>query len=176
MMLIGFLGAFFGLEYIINILEQFGISTANDYIVLTAIGNIQISVSIAALRVFLAAGAVFFEFVIIIQAMSDRIFDTLKALIRPLIMIIPISVFFSAVYKTFEPVIRSLLPLEFGGTNPNYIATAADNGILVRNVLITFGAMLLYILFNTILGGGTSAEVKTLQAELKRCRDRLRRG
>ena len=176
-MLIGFLTGFFWLDDFTRLLGALGIaSVAGDDLVIATLRGFQISVSISSLRVFLAAGSVFFEFIIIIQAMFDRILDSLKALIRPLIMLVPISAFLVSAYDTFEPVVRSLLPVEFGGANPDYIATAASNDTLARSVLFTFGAMLLYLLLSSVIGGGSVAEVRALRAELRRCRERLRQG
>lgn len=174
-LLICFLTGFFWLNDFAQLLGILGIaSVSGNDLVIASLGGFQISMSLTSLRVFLAAGAVFFEFIIIIQAMFDRVLDSLRALIRPLVMLVPIYIFVSNAYETFEPVVRSLLPPELGGANPNYIAAAASNETLANNVFITFLAMLLYLFLSSILGGGTAAEVRNLRAELKKCQDKQR--
>ncbi len=176
-MLVLFLTGFFWLDEFIQLTNVLGLaSVAGDDLVIGSVAGFQISMSISSLRMFLAAAAVFFEFIIIIDVMFDRILDSLRALIRPLVMLVPISAFVFSAYRTFEPIIRSILPPELGGANPEYLSTAASNETLAQNLLLTFGAMLLYLLLSAIFGSSSSAEVKALRAELKKCRDRQRQG
>ena len=175
-LLVGCLFGFFWLNEIVQTMGIFGVSTVGDDIILATLNNFQIAVSMSALRVLLAGGSVFFQFIIIVRVMSDRIFDSLRVLIRPLIMLVPISVFVLSAFRTFEPIIRSLLPPELGGENPDYIASVANSETLARSVLITFGAMLFYLVLSAIMGDNSSAEIRNLRAELRRCRERQRQG
>ena len=81
-----------------------------------------------------------------------------------------------ALYKTFAPIVESLLPqavVGAAGDNPAYIAQAAQDGSLTRGILITLGTMLLFLLAYRALTA-ESEEVRALKAELARTRRALR--
>ncbi len=172
LLLVIFLIAFFGLDQFTQLL---GIAVANDNIPIATINNVQIMLSRSELRVFLGGGIVFFEFAIIMLSMFDRVLDSLKAVVKPITVLVPLIGFVYSVYQTFSPVVKSLLPTEIGGAEPGYIATAAQDETLGLNVLLTFGMMLLYLAITRIVGGD-SPEVKALKAENARLKKELRRG
>lgn len=174
-LLIGFLAGFYGLDYVLQALQGLGLaSVSGDSVALAQVAGMQISLSLSALRVFLAAGAVFTQFVIVLS-MFDTVLDALKLIIRPLLMLVPIIVFLFTAYNTFEPIVRSLLPAEVGGADSAYIANLADNE-LPRTLLYMFGAIIFFWLMSGVLySRSAAAEVERLRAELRRCQERQRR-
>lgn len=164
LLLIVFLVAFFG-----------GIDALNQYLG----GEVQIlgtSLKSPEVQVFLGGGIVLFEFIIILFSMLDRIIDTIKEVIRPVAKLIPLGAFLTAIYQTFEPIIKSFLPEQVvgaAGNNPGYIAQAVNDGTLTQGILLTLGTMILFLLAGRALRPD-NAEVKRLQAELARTRRALR--
>ncbi len=172
--LIIFLAAFFGLDQFVQGLQAAGLATVSgDNLILATVGNFQISVSLSAIQTFLAAGAVFFEFVIILS-LFDNVLNALKTVVRPLLLLLPLVIFLYSAYVTFLPVVRSLLPPALGGADPTYLAQAATND-LPRNLLITFGALVFFLLMSSLLTGSSTSEANRLRSELKKCRDQQRR-
>jgi hypothetical protein len=163
LLLIIFFAAFFGLD---QFSQAMGVATTNNDILLGTISGFQISLSRAGVRTVLGGGIVFFELLIIIMSVFDRIMDTIKATVRPLATLVPLTAFLYSVYNTFRPIVMSLLPAEIGGGNAAYIAQAVNDPVFNQNVLSTFGLMLLFLLMARILGGD-SAEVRRLRAKLK---------
>ena len=164
LLLIVFLAAFFG-----------GIDALNTYMG----GDVQIlgtSLKSPAVQVFLGGGIVFLEFIIILFSMLDRIVDTIKEVIRPVAKLIPLGAFLTAIYQTFEPIVKSFFPQQIvgaAGNNPGYIVQAVNDGSLTRGILLTLGTMILFILAGRALRPD-NAEVRKLQAELARTRKALR--
>jgi hypothetical protein len=164
LLLIIFFATFFGLDHIT---QAAGLSTVNNDILLTTIRDQQILLSKAGVRTFLGGGIVFFELIIIILSVFDRIMDTIKATVRPVAVLVPLVAFLYSVYQTFRPVILSLLPAEVGGGDVTYIAQVVNDPAFNQNVLSTFALMVLFLVFAGILGGD-DAEVKRLKAEVQR--------
>ena len=162
LLLLFFLASFFGLEYFD--VEIFGTT------VRTALTDYGISLS--AVRVFLGIGIAFCEMAIIALSMLDRIGDTIKETIRPLMRLIPLGAFLTAIWNTFSPIIFSLLPAgvaqAFGtAKNEGYITQAVNNGTFSEGVILTLATMLFFILTTYALGRHRdSAEVRALRAEL----------
>lgn len=180
LLLVIFLTAFFQFDNLINALNQgllgplqaFGI-TANNEVIRVAFFEIPAP----TLRAMLGGGAVFFELMIILLTVFDRILDTVKLVVRPLVTLVPLSAFIYFVYQTFYPIIMDLLPPQAGGSgNPANIASAISTGDFRNSILLTFGFMLLYLIVANILEGRSNREIETLRAELKKCRSRLRNG
>lgn len=171
LLLIIFLAAFFWLDQFTQILAGLQIANiAGDDIVLGAIRGFQVSISKAGLRAFLGAGAVFFEFLIIVLSLLDRVMDTIKALVRPLTVIVPLAGFLYSAYQTFEPIVRSLLPTEISGASTNLVEIVSQPQFNQR-VLITFALMVLYLLFSRLFAAD-NAEVRALRAENQRLKKR----
>jgi len=165
-LLIIFLIAFVSLDQILPLLNALGIASTADAINLPNIAGLHLSISKAGLRVLLGGGAVFFQFIIIITSMLDRIMDTLKAVVRPITILVPLIAFLFSAYQTLEPVIKSLLPTEITGASVDFAATVNQTEFS-RNVILTFGTMVLYLLFSRIFRP-ESDEVKSLRAEIRR--------
>ena len=169
-LLIIFLGAFLGLRPFTTTVLQ-----AQDVQIM------GVSIFGMGFQVFLAIGIVFLEFVIIFVSLLDRIGETIKAVLKPLLSLLPLGFFVSAVQKTFTPIFLSVLPdnlaLQFGGVsiaadagmaqNENYIAAAVADGSFATNVLLTVVTMLFFavISYFTVKPRDFSGEVKRLRAE-----------
>ena len=163
LMLIVFLGLFYGPDLYTN-------ATG------TQIQVAGVSLQSPQIQVFLASGIAFLQFAIVLFSVLDRVADTIKLIIRPIAVLLPLSAFLMALYKTFAPIVESLLPqavVGAAGDNPAYIAQAAQDGSLTRGILITLGTMLLFLLAYRALTA-ESEEVRALKAELARTRRALR--
>lgn len=165
--LVVFLAAFFWLDQFTQILVGLQVANiAGDDLVLGAIRGFQISVSMTGLRVFLGGGAVFFEFLIIIMSLLDHVMDTIKALIRPLTVVVPLIAFLYSAYQTFDPIVRSLLPTEISGASTNLVEIVSQQQFN-QKVLLTFATMLLFLLFSRLFIS-ESAQIRALKAENQR--------
>lgn len=156
-LLVIFLVMFFGLD----------IFTAGDpggNIYITTVQNNQVLLSGSGLRVLFVLGIVFCEFVIIFISLFDRILDTFRVLIRPIVTLVPLGTFLFSIYDTFKPVVENLLP---GRGGLAAVATEVNKGEFNNRVLISIGAMLLYLLVAKIFGGETQ-QVRELKAELRK--------
>lgn len=169
-LLIIFLIAFVSLDQILPLLSVLGIASTADAINLPNIAGMQLSISKAGLRVLLGGGAVFFQFIIIVTSMFDRIMDTLKAVVRPITILVPLIAFLFSAYQTLDPVVKSLLPTEITGASVDFASTV-NQAEFSRNVILTFGTMVLYLLFARIFRP-ESDEVKSLRAEIRRLKRR----
>lgn len=168
-LLIIFLGAFLGLEpFLTNVVQK-------D---VTVMG---ISLLGTGFQAFLGLGVVFIQFLIFFFAFLDRIGDTIKAVLKPLISLLPLLAFIGSVQRTFMPFFLTILPdslaLQLGEANvtasagipqnENYIATAIANGSFTTNVLLTVGTMVLFALtsYATTRSADVSQEVRRLREE-----------
>lgn len=164
MLLAIFLAAFFGFDSITHAMGVPGDASA----VAVGVGPVSFPVSLAAVRLALGGGIVFFEFLIIILSVFDRVLDTIKAVIKPIAILVPLAGFVYSTYQTFAPVVQSLLP----GASAN--ATAMLSGPdFNRNILLTFGTMLLYLLLSRILSP-ESSELRALRAEVRKLKGKSR--
>jgi hypothetical protein len=118
------------------------------------------------------------EFVIVLFSMLFHIADTLRDVVKPLARLIPLSLFVTAIYKTFSPLLMGFLPTEITGaaeTNPfDYLTQAAASGTLTQTILFSLGSMLLFVLANRALGA-ESSELRALRAEVTKLR-KITRG
>ena len=163
MLLMVFLGLFFGPELYTS-------ATGNEIRVM------GVSLQSPQIQAFLASGIAFFQFAIILFSVLDRIADTIKIIIKPVAVLLPLGAFLLAVYRTFAPIIMSFLPQELvgaAGNNPTYIIQASQDGSLTTGILITLGTMMLFLLAYRTLTA-ESEQVKALKAELARMRKALR--
>jgi hypothetical protein len=165
LLLIVFFAAFFGFDKLIPVV---GVVSEN-HVQIATIQDFQISLNLPALRAFLGGGIVFFEFIIIVFSVFDRVLDTIRALIRPLAVLVPLGAFLVSAYKTFEPIIRILLPAPLGTGSPNEIEAAVSGETFNANVLLTFGFMVVYLI-TTFFLKEESKEVKALRAEIAKLR------
>ena len=159
LLLLTFFAAFFGLE---QLTQALGMATNNNTILLGTVSGYQISLSMAAVRTFLGGGIVFFELIIIILSVFDRIMDTIKATVRPVATLVPLVAFLYSVYNTFRPIVQNLM-----GGDVQVIATTVNQPSFNLDVLSTFGLMVLFLVVAAILGG-ENAEVKRLRTELQK--------
>lgn len=159
-----FFAAFFGLDQII---QAAGVATSNNDILLATVNDYQVSLSIAAVRTILGGGIVFLELLIIITSVFDRILDTLRSTIRPIVTLVPLVGFIISIYNTFRPIVESFLP----GGDATYVAQAVNDTAFTQSLTRTFGLMILFILVTLILGR-ESGEVRRLKAELRKYQKR----
>jgi hypothetical protein len=164
LLLILFLGAFFGLDLLT------GPAGGGDIYIATVQNN-DVFLSSAGIRVFLVGGILFFEFVIIVLSLFDRMINTIRVIIRPLITLIPLSAFLYSAYETFYPILRTLLPIG-GEADAGRIAEIVNNPGFNSDVLQTIGTMLLYLIVAKIIGRGVvdASEARAMRAELQRYR------
>ena len=165
LLLIVFFATFFGFDTLAHSMGAAG----GDVVQIATVQDFQISLSLPALRAFLGGGIVFFEFIIIVFSVLDRVLDTIRALIRPLAVLVPLGAFLVSAYKTFEPIIRILLPAPVGAGNPDEIAAAVNAPAFNTNVLLTFGTMVVYLITTYFLKE-EGKEVKALRAEIAKLR------
>ena len=173
-LLIVFLGGFFGLGY-------FDIQISNTAPPLIASLN-QAGISMTQIQIILGIGILFCQFAIILFSMLDPIADTIKAIIKPLVRLVPLIAFLTSIWKTYAPVLFSILPAgvaqAFGVTKvEGYMAQAVSTGAFTTGVLITLGTMVLFVVTTFALGRSQdSAQVKALKAENAKLRRQLRGG
>lgn len=159
LLLLIFYAAFFGLD---QVTQALGIASNNSDILLTTVGNYQVSLSRAAVRIFLGGGIVVFQLLIIVMSVFDRIMDTIKATVRPVATLVPLVAFLFSVYNTFRPIIENFL-----GGDIESIAQSVNDPSFTQQMLVTFGLMVLFLVVAAILGG-ESAEMKRMRSELQR--------
>jgi hypothetical protein len=142
----------------------------------------EAGVSMFEIQTWLGVGVLFCLFVIVIFSMLDPIGDTIKSLIKPLIKLIPLFAFLTALWKTYSPVIFSVLPAgvaEAFGTakTDNYVAQSVSDGTFLTGVLATLGTMLLFVIATYALrrtGPDNEQIIKELRAQNERLRRQLR--
>jgi hypothetical protein len=161
MLLSLFLCAFLGLEpFLVNVVK------ASDIRVL------GISLTETGFRAFLGFGVVFLEFAVIFFALLDRGGETIKAVLKPLVSLLPLLGFIFSSYQTFAPIFTSLLPRSLAAQagiaqNENYLAQAVNDGSFTRNVVVTVVMMVLFVITTFALSrpDNISSEVRRLREE-----------
>lgn len=165
--------AFFGFGYgLFDVQISENIPSLSNYLA-------EIGVSMTGVQVFLGLGILFCQFAIIIFSMLDRIGDTIKAVIKPLVRLVPLFIFLGSIWKTYVPVVINLLPDSIAGflgvtKVEGYMAQAVDDGTFSLGVVLTLGAMLLFVVTTYALGRQDNARLKALEAENARLRKQLR--
>jgi len=154
-LLLVFLGMFLGLDF-------YTTATASQDVYIATVQNNQVFMSGTGARVVLVLGIVFCEFVIIFLSVFDRILDTVKMLIRPILTTVPLATFLYSTYQTFVPIVRNLIPVQ--GGDPVKIAEVVSDPAFDSRILITIGAMLFYLAVSRVFGG-EHAEIQKLRAE-----------
>ena len=135
-----------------------------------------LSLQSAQVQVFLASGIAFLQFAIVIFAVLDRIADTIKLIIKPVAVLLPLIAFLFTMYRTFAPILASFLPAEVAGAaggGSADITQVVSSQDFATGILITLGTMLLFLLAYRALIA-ESEEVRSLKAELARTRRALR--
>ncbi len=166
---------FLGLEYFSN----FDVRILDVPVVATITST---GISPDALKAFFGIGVVFAEFVVVILAMLDRIGETLRDTVKPLVRLVPFGIFLGAIWNAFSPIAFNLLPDEissaFNATNTEVSITAAvQSSAFTESILLSLGAMLLFIIAHNALGiQRESDEMQKLRAENAKLRKELRRG
>jgi hypothetical protein len=158
LLLLIFLAGFLGLDF-------YTTATASQDLYIATVQDNQVFMSGDGARVVLVLGIIFCEFVIIFLSVFDRILDTIKMLIRPILTTVPLATFLYSTYQTFVPIIRNLIPVQ--GGDPIKIADVVRDPAFDSRVLITIGAMLFYLAIAKVFGG-SDAELKKLRAENQR--------
>ena len=166
--LAGYLGLDLGLDLRILGTPVFATASSETGIPLNTIKNL------------LGIGVLFSEFVVILFTMLDRIGDTLKETIKPVVRLIPFGVFLAAAWNIFAPIVLALLPSNIAAAfnSPQVALTDAVNrDSFTPTLLLSLGAMLLFIIGNYALGRPPeSPEVRALRAENAKLKKELRRG
>jgi hypothetical protein len=170
-LLLVFVAGFFGLDGIAQNVMQ-----ASDVKIL------GFSLLTDGFRVFLGIGILILQFAIIIFSMLDRIGDTIREIIKATVRIVPFVLFLSSTWKTFSPILATLLPpsvnntLGMASTNAS-VAQIVNSDSFSLGVILTLVTMFLFIVTTYALSGPReSPQVKALKAELARARKELRRG
>ena len=158
---------FFGIAYMS--------ATNQDLDVMGA--KVQVPPASDMVQVVLASGIAFFQFVIVIFALLDRIADTFKLIIRPFAVLLPLVAFLASMWQTFGPIFAGLMPqrvVEATGVDASVSMTAwVNNPQFIAGIAITLGAMFLFLLTYKALTA-ESHEVRALKAELARTKRALR--
>jgi hypothetical protein len=92
------------------------------------------------------------ELGIVMFSMLGRIRDTIDDLLRPLLRFVPLAGFFYAFFDTFRPILSRFFPGLFGSPDPNTsIAQAISQDTFSEGVLLTVGALVLFLMTNRFL-------------------------
>jgi hypothetical protein len=92
------------------------------------------------------------ELAIVMFSMLGRIRDTIDDLLRPLLRFLPLAGFFFAFFDTFRPILSNFFPGLFGRPEPNVtIAQAVSRDTFSEGVLLTVGALVLFLMTNRFL-------------------------
>ncbi len=92
------------------------------------------------------------ELAIVMFSMLGRIRDTIDDLLRPLLRFLPLAAFFFVFFDTFRPIFANFFPGLFGAPDPNItIAQAVSQDTFSEGVLLTVGAMVLFLMTNRFL-------------------------
>jgi len=139
-----------------------------------------VSVFGVGFQVFFALAIVFLEFLIFFFSMLDKIGDTIKAVLKPLLSLVPLALFVSSVQDVFAPIFLTVLPhpvvVQFAGAriaaeagvaqNQSYIAQAVQNGSFAESVWKSVAFMLLFAVISR-----TFTAPRDFSAELRRLRE-----
>lgn len=166
-----FLAGFFGLGY-------FDVQVSEAYPPLFA-SLTQAGVSLDTIQILLGIGILICQIAIILFSMLDWIGYAIKAVIVPLLRLVPLIAFLTTVWKTYAPIIFSLLPERFAevfgvSTGEDYMAQAVSDGSFARGVIITLFTMILFVVVSFALRPGDTAQIKALKTENARLKRRLR--
>lgn len=173
LLLLLFLAGFLGLEYVeeISILGVPLIGTA------TSVG-----IARDTLKAIAGMGLVFCEFVVILLSMLDRIGDTLRDVVKPLIRLVPFGLFITSIWEAFSPIAFNLLPANVAESvgvarTGASIAETVQTGNFTESILLSLAMMLLFVIATYALGvQKESVEIKQLRAENARLKRKLDRG
>lgn len=162
--------AFTNFEIFSQLLIQIFGTAPDGGVSIAQVGGSQLSLSLEQLRIWLGAGVVFSELVIVVLSVFDKIVDALKAVIKPLFILLPLVVFVDRFIKIFGPIIRSFLPASLGGGGAIEIASTVNSPNFETNVWATLGAMVFFLIMARIFGGD-SREIERLRREIRRLRE-----
>jgi len=128
---------------------------------------------VAQIQVLLAGGMAFFQVAIVVFALLDRIADTIKLIIKPFAVLLPLAGFLLTMYNTFMPILAPFIPQQIANTL-GISATASatswvTNPTFATGVLITLGMMLLFLATYKALTA-ESSEIRALKAELAKAK------
>ncbi len=172
------MGRLFAFLLIVCLILFFGItymSTTGQ--ALSVMGNtIQVPIP-EQFQVLFASGIAFFQFVIVIFTLLDRIADTFKLIVRPFAVLLPLVAFLAAMWRTFAPIFAGFMPqamVEATGVDASVSMAAWVNDPVFRiGIAFTLVFMFLFLLTYKALTA-ESHEVKVLKAELARTKRALR--
>jgi hypothetical protein len=162
-LLVLFLIAFFGLYFMNQVMGP---------VDLQIMGVTVMQLDYNILSVVMALGIAASQIAIISFALIDRMFDTIRDVVRISVRLGSLVAFGGTAYQTFWPLIQSFLPQEIVGAqggNPAAAIAIAQSQEFVTGLLLTLGLMLVYLVANRGLRSD-SAQVRALQAELARRR------
>jgi len=163
-LLIMFLIAFFGMEsYIVNYMGKADVRIMG------------VSLLSNGVQAFLGIAILFCQFAIILFSMLDRVGETIRDIIKPLIRIIPLWAFISVSYSTFSPLFFSLFPpnVAMAMGVPTYenfsFAQAVNQQTFSEGILVMSFTMLLFVIATAALRDKRdTARVKQLEAQIRR--------
>jgi hypothetical protein len=165
------MAGFFGLGY-------FDIQVSEAYPPLIA-SVTQAGISMTTLQILLGVGILICQMAIILFSMLDRIGYAIRAIVVPLIRLIPLLAFLTSVWKTYSPIIFNLLPPSFGEvfgvtTSEGYMVQAVSDGTFSRGVIITLITMIIFVIASFALRPRDSAQIKALKSENAKLRKQVR--
>lgn len=172
-LLILFLAGFLGLDFGMDV----RILGSNPFF---AAATQQTGIPLETIKNLMGIGVLFCEFVIILFSMLDRIGDTLRESIKPLVRLFPFGLFIITAWNIFSPIILALLPVGVATAmnEPQMeLAQAISSASSTPKLLLSLGAMFLFMLTNYALGRSPeNPEVRALRAENEKLRKELRRA
>lgn len=128
---------------------------------------------IAQIKVLLAGGIAFFQVAIVIFALLDQIANTIKLIIKPFAVLLPLVAFLATMYQTFMPVIAPFLPNQVAstmGADASINMTSWVNSPeFTTGILLTLAMMLFFLATYKALTA-ESSELRTLRAELAKAK------
>ncbi|MDM8529196.1 hypothetical protein QUF58_13430 [Anaerolineales bacterium HSG24] len=123
-------------------------------------------------RFFLGLGIVFCQVVIIMAVALDRVGDTVRDVIKPIVRLFPLAAFLSVSYNTFSPIIFSVMPnsmAQAAGEPQVSLAQAVNSPAFSEGILLTLATMMLFLIASSVLRNKQeSNRVRELEAHIRR--------
>lgn len=101
---------------------------------------------------FLGIAIVICEIAIVLFSMLGRMRDTLDDILRPFLRFAPLYAFFEVFRRSFRPILTRYFPFLFGSPEQEAsIAQAVSSNAFTEGVLLSVGALILFIITNNFL-------------------------
>ncbi|MDM8521236.1 hypothetical protein QUF64_14415 [Anaerolineales bacterium HSG6] len=102
----------------------------------------------------------------------DRVGDTVRDVIKPVVRLFPLVAFLSVSYNTFAPIIFSVMPnsmAQVAGEPQVSLAEAVNGPAFSEGILLTLATMMLFLIASSVLNDNReSNRVRQLETQIKR--------